>query len=96
VTVAVAILLRIEGPIPHRIEVERWVREIDVAIGPMLGAGESSPVGITIRFTERNDKRIAANLILDAAVACPSYFERSEVERRTVAHFDAPPGAIAN
>ncbi len=74
------------------------VPEIDAAIAPMLGADADTPIGITIRVTESSGKRIAGDLILDAAVDCPAYFRRAEEETptRTVAHLDKPPGGIIN
>jgi hypothetical protein len=78
--------------------VERCVQQIDATLLPLLGADENTPVGITIRFSERSGKRIAENLILDAAVDCPRHLERAKDEKppRTVAHFTAPPGDIIN
>jgi hypothetical protein len=99
VTIAVAILVRLEGEsIPHKLEVERWVHEIDASIVQIFGADEHTPVGIAIRATERSGKIVAANLILDAAVSCPAQFERSQDERptRTIADFDTPRGGITN
>jgi hypothetical protein len=97
-TIAVALLLRIEGQIPQLIDVERWVKEIDAAIIPLLGADANTPVGVAIRVSERSGKRIAEDLVLTAAVACPAQFERSRDERptRTIANFDAPRGGITN
>ena len=98
VTIAVALVLRIEGRLPHKIDVERWVHEIDALIVPLFDADPETPVGIAIRVSERDGKRIAEDLILDAAVACPTYFERARDEReiRTIAHFDAPRGRVTN
>lgn len=94
VTIAVAVLLRIEGPRPAPIDIERWVREIDATLLPLFGADSGTSVGITIRASERSGARVAEDLILNAAVACPTYFRRSQDERPTctVAHFGAPPG----
>ena len=96
VTIAVAVLVRIQGPTPDAIEVERWFHEIDATLGPILGADADSPVGIAIRSSERNGKEIAADLILNAALACPKYFARAQEEKptRTVANFYEPPGGV--
>ena len=98
VTIAVAVLLRIEGPMPSRLDIERWVEELDAAIQPIFHVETETPVGITIRVTERSGKRLEEYLILDAAVACPTYFRRAEEETpaRTVAHLDRPRGGIVN
>jgi hypothetical protein len=98
VTIAVAIVLRLDGRIPPKIDVERWVQEIDNVILPLFGADENTPVGIAIRATERTDKQATANLILDAAVDCPAQFERSQDERPTctIANYDTPGGGITN
>lgn len=98
VTIAVAIVLRLHGPIPSKIDVESWVQEIDKRILPVFGADENTPVGIAIRATERTDKQATANLILDAAVDCSAHFERSRDERptRTIADFDTPRGGVTN
>ncbi|MBI2358755.1 MAG: hypothetical protein HYV04_07580 [Deltaproteobacteria bacterium] len=99
VTVAVAVLVRLEDfRMPGKIDVERWVQQIDDKILPVFGADETAPVVIAIRATERSGKQIAANLILDAAVDCPAQFERSKEERprRTIADYDAPRGDISN
>ncbi len=95
-TVAVALLVRVEGSIVDRFDVDRWVRALDATIRPMLGADANSPVGIAIRVTERSGKQVAENLVLDAAVACPTYFKRSQDEARTVAHYAMPRGGITN
>ncbi len=99
VTIAVAVLLRIDGGrMPFAIDVEKWVQEIDAALIPVFSADETTPMGVAIRVSERDGKQIPANLILDAAVACPAHFERSQDETpaRTVAHFDTPRGGITN
>ncbi|MBI3049073.1 MAG: hypothetical protein HYY76_12270 [Acidobacteria bacterium] len=98
VTVAVAMLVRLQVRMPGKIDVERRVQEIDDKILEVFGADETAPVGIAIRATERSGKQIAANLILDAAVDCPAQFERSKEERprRTIADFDTPRGGITN
>src|SRR5258705_4226658 len=83
VTIAVAIVLRLDGPIPPEIDIKGWVQGIDDKILEVFGADENSPVGVAIRATERTDKRATANLILDAAVDCPAQFERSQDERPT-------------
>lgn len=97
-TIAVAIVLRLHGPIPPKIEVDHWVHELEKNIVPVFGIDENTPVGIAVRATERTDKQATASLILDAAVACPAQFERSKEERpiRTIADFDAPKGSITN
>ena len=98
VTIAVAVLVKIQGPTPTPSDVERWVKEIDAAIQPLFHVDADTPVGIGIRVTERSGKRIAENLILDAAVDCPASFRRAEAEKptRTVAHFGKPQGDITN
>ena len=99
VTIAIAIVLRLQGPIPSRIDdVEPWIHEIDKRILPVFGADENTPIGIAIRATDRTDKQSTANLILDAAVDCSAHFEGSRDERptRTIADFDAPRGGITN
>ena len=98
VTIAVAVLVRIQCPTPAASDVERWVKEIDAAIQPVFHVEADTPVGIAIRVTERSGKRIAEDLILDAAVDCPAFFRRAEEEKptRTVAHVDKPQGGITN
>jgi len=98
VTIAVAIVLRLPGPVRSAIDVERWVHEIDRRIRRVFGADEDTPVGMAIRATERTDKQTASNLILDAAVDCSTNFERARGERptRTIADFDMPRGGITN
>src|SRR6478672_2472189 len=98
VTIAVAVLLRIQGPMPSRLDMERWVEELDAAIQPIFHVETETPVGITVRVTERSGKRLAEDLVLDAAVDCPTYFRRAEEEcpTRTVAHLDKPSGGIVN
>jgi hypothetical protein len=98
VTIAVAMLIHLTGrAVPAKIDVDRWVQEIDDKILRVFNA-EAAPVGIAIRATERAGKRIADSLILDAAIACPAQLERSQAERpvRTVAEFGTPKGDIAN
>jgi hypothetical protein len=94
ITIAVALLIRIDGRTPFAIEIERWVQEIDDRILEVFGADENTPVGVAIRATERTDRQATANLILDAAVGCPAQFERSQDERPTctIANFDTPSG----
>jgi hypothetical protein len=98
VTIAVAVLLRIEGPRPGPIDIGRWVHEIDATLLPLLGAKAETCVGITIRASERSGARVAEDLILNAAVACPTYFKRAQDETptRTVAHFARPQGGVTN
>jgi len=98
VTIAVALVLRLTGPIPPKIDVERWVQKIDDRILEVFGADANTPVGIAIRATERTDRQATANLILDAAVGCPAQFERSQDERptRTLANYETPRGGITN
>jgi hypothetical protein len=98
VTVAIAMLVTIPGPMPTDIDIERWVKRIDKAILRTVEADATSAVGVTIRVTERAGKRIADSLILDAAVDCPTRFRRAQEERptRTVAHVRKPQGDVTN
>jgi hypothetical protein len=95
VTIAVAVLLRIDGSI-RAIDIERLAHDLETTLVPLLGADEETPMGIAIRASEQ--RGIAENLILDAAVACPSQFEHSQGDRptRTVIHFGRPQGGITN
>lgn len=96
VTIAVAVLVRLEGPMVHESEIERWVHELDAALLLIFGGDENTPIGITIRATERTGKGIAEALMLNAAVACPAQLQRSTEEepRRTIATFAKPEGGI--
>jgi hypothetical protein len=98
ITVAVAIVFRIDGPTPTKTDVEQWVRQLDAALPDLFGTDACSPVGVAIRVTERRGRGVEENLILDAAVDCPRHFKRAEDEQptRTVVHFDAPPGNVTN
>lgn len=98
VTVAVAILLRLKGPMRDAVDVDRWTHEIDATLLPLLGANVASPMGIAISASERTARGIAEQLILDAAVACPARFGESQDARPvcTVADFSAPSGGITN
>jgi hypothetical protein len=98
VTVGVAVLLKLEGEAFSRPDMKQLIRELDVAIRAVVGADDKTPIGIALRITERSGDNVAANLILDAAVDCPSYFKRAQAENptRTVAHIDKPRGDITN
>jgi hypothetical protein len=97
-TVAVAVLVRLDAQTPTTTDVEAWVRQIDEAMIRVFNGDETTPIGVAIRASTRDEKRVPANLILHAALACPDHFERSQRERpvRTVAEFDVPPGDITN
>jgi hypothetical protein len=97
-TIAVALLLRIEGRMPHRVDVERWARDLEAAIAPIFDVDAETPVGIALRVSERTSKGIAQDLILDAAVACPTYFERAQAERptRTIAQYETKRSRVTN
>lgn len=71
---------------------------IETMLLPLPGVDATSPVGVAIWVSERADNRIAQDLILNAAVAWPTYFKRAQHERptRTVVHVAAPSGKIAN
>jgi hypothetical protein len=78
VTVAVAVLVRIQQPSPTQLDVEQWIKAIGAAMAPIFGVDAGMPAGITIRVTEQDGKGIAKDLILDAAADCPAYFRRAE------------------
>jgi hypothetical protein len=88
VTVAVAVLVRIQRPSPTQLDVEQWIKAIGAAMAPIFGVDAGMPAGITIRVTEQDGKGIAKDLILDAAADCPAYFRRAEgkTSTRLVAH----------
>jgi hypothetical protein len=88
VTIAVAVLVRIERQAPTQLDVEHWIKAIGTAMAPILGVEAGMPAGITIRVTEQDGKGIAKDLILDAAAECPAYFRRAAAETptRAVAH----------
>jgi hypothetical protein len=44
VTIAVAVLLRVQGPTTDAHDIERWVHEIDAVLLPLLGADANTPV----------------------------------------------------
>jgi hypothetical protein len=83
VTIAVAVLVRIERQAPNQHDVERWIKAIAAAMAPIFGVEAGVPAGITIRVTEQDGKGIAKDLILDAAADCPAYFRRAEGETST-------------
>jgi hypothetical protein len=78
VTIAVAVLVRIQRPSPTQRDVEQWIKAIGAAMAPIFGVDAGMPAGITIRVTEQDGKGIAKDLILDAAADCPAYFRRAE------------------
>jgi hypothetical protein len=88
VTIAVAVLVRIQRPSPTQLDVEHWIKAIGAAMAPIFGVDAGMPAGITIRVTEQDGKGIAKDLILDAAADCPAYFRRAEgkTSTRAVAH----------
>jgi hypothetical protein len=88
VTIAVAVLVRIERQAPSQHDVERWIKAISAAMAPIFGVETAVPAGITIRVTEQDGKGIAKDLILDAAADCPAYFRRAEGETSTRAIAD--------
>ena len=97
-TVAVAVLVRLDAHTPTTTDVEAWVRQIDDALIRLFNGDETTPIGVAISASMRDEKQVPANLVLHAALACPDHFERSQRERpiRTVAEFDAPSGNITN
>ncbi len=77
VTIAVAMLLRIQRETPTERDVEQWVQKIDAAMAPVFGADANSPVGITIRVAGKSGQRITEDLILGAAEDCATYVRRA-------------------
>jgi hypothetical protein len=83
VTIAVAMLLRIQRETPTERDVEQWVQKIDAAMAPVFGADANSPVGITIRVAGKSGQRITEDLILGAAEDCATYVRRARQEEPT-------------
>jgi hypothetical protein len=83
VTVAVAMLLRIQRERPTERDVEQWVKKIDAALAPVFGVDADTPVGITIRVTGKCGQRITEDLIFGAAEDCATYLRRAREEEPT-------------
>jgi hypothetical protein len=79
-TVAVAVLVRIDRPM-HHIDIQKIARDLDAAVVSSVGADENTAIGVVVRVSDRGGKKITGNLVLDAAVACPAEFERSQNAR---------------
>src|SRR5262249_54949675 len=92
VTIAIAILLRIEGGWLGLTDVEQWKHDIEATLLPLLGANGTTPAGVAIRTSDRDRAGVAEALILNAAVDCQIYFTRARQEEPTctVVHTAAP------
>jgi hypothetical protein len=97
-TVAIAVLVRLDPDMPDTTDVEEWVRQIDDAIIRVFNGDAKTPIGVAISASLGDERQIPAHLVLHAALACPDHFERSQRQRpvRTVAEFDVPRGGITN
>src|SRR4029077_6405764 len=85
VTIAVAMLIRIQRERPTEGDVEQWVKKIDAAMAPVFGVDANTPMGITVRVAGKSGQRITEDLIFGAAEDCATCVLRAREEKpRTV------------
>jgi hypothetical protein len=83
VTIAVSMLLRIQGQTPTERDVEQWVQKLDATMAAVFGVDANTPMGITVRVAGTSGQRITEDLILGAAEDCATYVRRARQEEPT-------------